>query len=86
MLILLVDDDPEFAATVRDYLTGKNHEVTIASDGRMMRAELEVSKFDIVLLDLCCPGTSISNNSMLGLVGIGSWYQTGQACAHLRLG
>ncbi len=55
MRILLVDDDPDFAGMVKDYLDEKGQDVVLARDGKAMREELARSEFEIVMVDLILP-------------------------------
>ena len=54
--ILIVDDDREIRDLLSKYL--KKHELRVdtAGDGREMRKILEVSRIDLVILDLMLPG------------------------------
>ncbi len=56
--VLLVDDDEDFIETVKFYLTHSGYLVSVANNGEEAFAKLEVSKPDIVLLDLMLPGMS----------------------------
>jgi DNA-binding response OmpR family regulator len=54
--ILLVEDHPELAATVGDYLEAKGYTVDYASDG-VMGVHLAVTQpFDAIVLDVMLPG------------------------------
>jgi len=54
--ILLVEDHPELAATVGDYLEAKGYTVDYASDG-VMAVHLAVTQpFDAIVLDVMLPG------------------------------
>jgi two-component system phosphate regulon response regulator OmpR len=54
--ILLVDDDPSIIAMLSEYLSEHGYEVAKAASGAAMRAELEKSVPDVVLLDVGLPG------------------------------
>jgi two-component system OmpR family response regulator len=54
--ILIVDDDAEIRALLRDYLERNGLRATAAADGRGMRAALATGRFDLVVLDLMLPG------------------------------
>ncbi len=54
--ILIVDDDREIRELVSAYLTRNGLRVTVAPDGRHMRAFLEASAVDLIVLDLMLPG------------------------------
>ena len=53
---LLVDDDPELARLLTDYLAPHEVEVTHVLDGPRGLAKLAVGAFDVVLLDVMLPG------------------------------
>jgi two-component system, OmpR family, response regulator len=54
--ILVVDDDREIRQMVADYLHKNGLKVSMAADGREMRATLETSAIDLIVLDLMMPG------------------------------
>jgi len=54
--ILVVDDDREIRQMVADYLQKSGLRVTTVADGREMRAALETSAFDLIVLDVMMPG------------------------------
>jgi two-component system OmpR family response regulator len=54
--ILIVDDDAEIRALLRDYLERNGLRATAVADGRGMRAALDTGRFDLVVLDLMLPG------------------------------
>lgn len=54
--ILVVDDDPDVRAMLREYLSNHGFEVAEAEGGAAMRAALARAEPDIVLLDLRLPG------------------------------
>jgi two-component system phosphate regulon response regulator OmpR len=54
--ILVVDDDPELRAMLRDYLTGNGFVVDLAAHGDAMRACLAQQMPHAVILDLMLPG------------------------------
>jgi len=53
--VLVVDDDPLVREMLADYLSAHGYSVAQAVDGETMRAELERTAPDIVLLDLRLP-------------------------------
>lgn len=53
--ILVVDDDPEIGALLSRYLSGVGFAVAVASDGAQLRAQLQESAIDLMLLDLGLP-------------------------------
>ena len=54
--ILVVDDDAEIRRMVADYLRKNGLRATEVADGREMRAALETSAVDLIVLDLMMPG------------------------------
>ena len=54
--VLVVDDEPEIRALVRDALTGEGFEVAEAASGEEAVAHLLGHRFEVVLLDLSMPG------------------------------
>jgi len=54
--ILVVDDDADIRQLVGDYLRRNGLRVTQAADGREMRAALDTSDVDLVVLDVMMPG------------------------------
>jgi DNA-binding response OmpR family regulator len=54
--ILLVDDDPAVTTMLSEYLAEHGYEVATAAGGAAMRAALERSVPDVVLLDIGLPG------------------------------
>ncbi|MBB4124884.1 two-component system OmpR family response regulator [Xanthomonas translucens] len=54
--ILVVDDDSDIRQLVGDYLRRNGLRVTQAADGREMRAALETSDVDLIVLDVMLPG------------------------------
>ncbi|MBQ1761484.1 MAG: response regulator transcription factor [Aquincola sp.] len=55
---LVVDDDTEIRATVRDYLRGFGMQVEDAADGAAMRRQMAAQAFDVVVLDVMLPDES----------------------------
>jgi two-component system OmpR family response regulator len=53
---LIVDDDAEICALVRQFLEPHGFRVTAASDGQSMRALLGKEPVDLIILDLMLPG------------------------------
>ena len=56
--LLLIEDDLEISAMLRDYLTAENFEVTCASDGETGCAYFDDGDYNLVLLDLMIPKIS----------------------------
>lgn len=54
--LLVVDDDREIRALLGDYLKKHGYRVSLAADGKQMRAALEESRIDLIVLDLMLPG------------------------------
>jgi len=54
--LLVVEDDEAIVDIIRRYFSSQGFEVSAASDGASMRAELKKKKVDAVLLDLGLPG------------------------------
>jgi two-component system response regulator MprA len=54
--ILVVDDDDQIAAIVRDGLTRMGYRVELAADGPAALAAVEAQPCDLVVLDLMLPG------------------------------
>ncbi|GAA0600428.1 response regulator transcription factor [Caenispirillum bisanense] len=56
MRILVVEDNPELAATLEQLLRADGHAVDIATDGEGADAVLSAETFDLAVLDLGLPG------------------------------
>ena len=54
--ILIVDDDREIRELAGNYLKKNGLRVSLAADGRQMRAFLEGSAVDLIVLDIMMPG------------------------------
>jgi two-component system OmpR family response regulator len=54
--ILIVDDDPDIRALLRDYLRRNGMRAEAVADGWGMREALANGRFDLVILDLMLPG------------------------------
>ena len=54
--VLVVDDDREIRQMVGDYLRRNGLRVSLAADGREMRATLDTSDIDLIVLDVMMPG------------------------------
>jgi len=54
--ILVVDDDTEIRSLLRDYLQKQGYRVTAVADGRGLRAAVDTSRPDLIILDLMLPG------------------------------
>lgn len=56
MLILIVEDEPELAAILRDYLVREGFQVNIENSGLFAAKSILQQHYDLVLLDLMLPG------------------------------
>ena len=54
--ILIVDDDRDIRDLLSEYLQKQGYRVSVAADGRAMRATLSRSAPDLIVLDLMLPG------------------------------
>jgi two-component system OmpR family response regulator len=54
--ILIVDDDAEIRGLLGEYLRKQGYRATAVADGRGLRAALEKTRPDLVVLDLMLPG------------------------------
>lgn len=54
--ILVVDDEPEVASTLKNFLSIKGFEVSEAASGETALRIMENKKFDLVLLDIVMHG------------------------------
>ena len=54
--ILVVDDDAEIRSLLREYLQKQGYRVTAVADGKALRAAVETSRPDVIVLDLMMPG------------------------------
>jgi two-component system OmpR family response regulator len=54
--VLVVDDDAELRALLAKYLESNGYRVALAADGREMRAALDATRPDLVVLDVMLPG------------------------------
>jgi two-component system OmpR family response regulator len=54
--VLVVDDDREIRALLREYLQKNGYRVTVVADGNAMWIALEQAQPDIIVLDLMLPG------------------------------
>jgi DNA-binding response OmpR family regulator len=56
--ILVVEDDDELQDLLKIELTGSHHTVEVAGSGEEALELLEITKFDLILLDVTLPGIS----------------------------
>lgn len=54
--ILVVDDEPELQQAIQEYLSLRGFRVSVAGNGKEMRAVLATDPANLVLLDLSMPG------------------------------
>ena len=54
--ILVVDDDTEIRSLLREYLQKQGYRVTAVADGKGLRAVVETSRPDVIILDVMMPG------------------------------
>ncbi len=54
--ILVVDDDAQIRDLLHDYLARNGYRVTVAANGKQLRAAVAASRPDLVILDLMLPG------------------------------
>lgn len=54
--ILVVDDDAEIRSLLHEYLQKQGYRVTALADGRGLRAAVETSHPDVIILDVMLPG------------------------------
>jgi len=54
--VLIVDDDAEIRALLGEYLRKQGYRTTAVADGRALRAAIDRSRPDLVILDVMLPG------------------------------
>jgi two-component system, OmpR family, response regulator len=54
--ILVVDDDRDIRELLSEYLEKQGYRISVAGDGRSMRAAIAVAMPDLIVLDLMLPG------------------------------
>lgn len=54
--ILVVDDEVDLCALLKEYLGRKGHEVSVATDGETALELIESERPHLMLLDICMPG------------------------------
>lgn len=54
--LLVVDDDVELRALLRDYLGQAGFRVTAVEDGKQMQRALDAARYDLIILDVMLPG------------------------------
>ena len=53
--VLIIDDEPDFLATISYWLTSRGYDVVVANGGTQALAKLSSSTFDIIFLDIVMP-------------------------------
>ena len=53
--VLIIDDEPDFLATISYWLTSRGYDVVVANGGVQALAQLASSAFDIIFLDIVMP-------------------------------
>lgn len=53
--VLIIDDEPDFLATISYWLTARGYDVVVANGGTQALAQLSSSAFDILFLDIVMP-------------------------------
>ncbi len=53
--VLIIDDEPDFLATISYWLTSRGYDVVVANGGTQALAQLSSSAFDILFLDIVMP-------------------------------
>ncbi len=53
--VLIIDDEPDFLATISYWLTSRGYDVVVANGGAQALAQLASSAFDIIFLDIVMP-------------------------------
>lgn len=56
--VLVVEDDPQIANVVKDWLIAENHSVDLVMDGEEASYYLRVAKYDVIVLDWDLPKLS----------------------------
>jgi len=68
--VLVVDDEADIRALIKDILSDENYGVTVAANAAEARAAREKRKFDLVLLDIWMPDTD-------GITLLREWSESG---------
>ncbi len=71
--ILVVEDDDELQNLLKIELTGSHYTVEVAGSGEEALELLEITKFDLILLDVTLPGI-FGRRSLQNLQGPGQRY------------
>ncbi|MBW8784263.1 MAG: response regulator transcription factor [Novosphingobium sp.] len=91
--VLVVDDDTDLRALVRDYLAAEGFDILEAPDGQAMRRELATNAVDIVILDVMMPGEdglslarSLADRAELGVIMLSALGSENDRVVGLELG
>ena len=68
--VLVVDDEADIRALIKDILSDENYGVTVAANASDARAAREKKKFDLILLDIWMPDTD-------GITLLREWSESG---------
>ena len=69
--VLVVDDEADIRALIKDILTDESYGVTVAADAAEARRARDARKFDLVLLDIWMPDTD-------GITLLREWSENGE--------
>lgn len=58
MKVLIIEDEPELAGSMIDYLSGQQYICELASNYSQAQAKIAAYQYDCILLDLMLPGGS----------------------------
>ncbi len=68
--VLVIDDEADIRALIKDILSDENYGVTVAADANEARVAREKKKFDLILLDIWMPETD-------GITLLREWSESG---------
>jgi two-component system nitrogen regulation response regulator NtrX len=69
--VLVIDDEAEICASIKDILTDENYDVAVAANASEARAARASHKFDLILLDIWMPDTD-------GITLLREWSEAGE--------
>ena len=69
--VLVVDDETDICASIKDILTDESYGVTVAADAAQARSARAQHKFDLILLDIWMPDTD-------GITLLREWSDSGE--------
>ena len=58
MNVLIIDNNPEFALSLKDMLQRESHQAVVVGDGQSGLRLAATRQFDVILLDIVMPGES----------------------------